>query len=66
MVKIHNFILKAITTIAAVAFLLGACALDSDSKLPAIVCLISLMWIFVFCLANGYISFYERGDGDVE
>lgn len=52
--KIRNKILKGITLVAILAFALSACCFDSDQVLiPVIICVISGIWLFLFCLANG-------------
>lgn len=49
-----NFILKTITLIAAIAWLITACALDNDVYFIQIVTVnaISITWIILFCYAN--------------
>ena len=47
-----NKILKAITGVAAMAFIVAGCALDSHSSLPAIVCGVCLLWLSLFVIAN--------------
>lgn len=47
-----NKILKTITVIMAVLFLLSASALDGDTYIPHIVCAISEAWIVLFLIAN--------------
>lgn len=48
----RNKILIAITTVAAIIFVLGGISLDSEGYVPAIMCLISGMWIVPFTIAN--------------
>ena len=59
--KAHNFILKSITWIAGILFLLSACAIDSPSWIPTIVCVVSMAWLGVFAYANRDMEF-EEGD----
>ena len=47
-----NKILKSITGIMAVMFILAASALDSDSYIPHIICAVSEVWFILFLLAN--------------
>ena len=47
-----NKILKTITVIMVVLFLLSASALDGDTYIPHIVCAISEAWIVLFLIAN--------------
>lgn len=47
-----NRILKTITVIMAVLFLLSASAIDSNTYIPHIVCAISEAWIVLFLIAN--------------
>ena len=54
----HNFILKAITCIAGIMFLVSACAIDSPSWIPTIVCMVCMAWLAVFAYANGMMDDY--------
>ena len=45
-------ILKAITYIAVVAFIMFATALDCGSVIPLIVCLLSGIWLLLIAIAN--------------
>ena len=45
-------ILKILTGIAVVVFLASGCALDSDSYIPHIACLISEIWLLLMVWAN--------------
>jgi hypothetical protein len=47
-----NRILKSITGIMAVLFVLAASALDSNSYIPYIICAVSEAWFVLFLLAN--------------
>lgn len=47
-----NKILKTITGIMAMLFLLAASAVDSDSYIPYIICAVSEVWIGLFLVAN--------------
>ena len=47
-----NKILKSITGIMAVLFILAASALDSNTYIPHIVCVVSEVWIVLFLIAN--------------
>ena len=47
-----NKIIKTITVIMVVLFLLSASALDGDTYIPHIVCAISEAWIVLFLIAN--------------
>ena len=47
-----NKIIKTITVIMAVLFLLSASALDGDTYIPHIICAISEAWIVLFLIAN--------------
>ncbi len=48
-----NIILKAVAWIMGILFLVSACALDSESWIPHIVCFVSLIWLALFAYANG-------------
>ena len=47
-----NKILKTITGIMAVLFLLSASALDGNTYIPHIICAVSEVWVVLFLLAN--------------
>lgn len=48
-----NAILKTITFIMVLVFLVGACAVDSvPNTIPVIMCFGSLAWFLLFMLAN--------------
>lgn len=52
--KVHDFILKVISAIALILFMISATALDSPSFIPAIVCIICLLWLVVVSWATEY------------
>lgn len=45
-------ILKALTIVAVIVMLISACAIDSDSWIPYIVCGISNAWLVLMTIAN--------------
>lgn len=45
-------ILKVLTKIAIILMILSACALDSDSWVPTIICAISGAWLVLITIAN--------------
>lgn len=48
-----NKILKAITWVASLVFILSACALDTQGTyLPHIICSVCLAWLLAFVLIN--------------
>lgn len=47
-----NKILKTITWIAAILFIISATAVDSVSNIPRIICIASLAWILLYMYAN--------------
>lgn len=47
-----NTVLKAITAISTGLFIVSACAMDSVSYIPVIVCAASLLWLGLFGYAN--------------
>ena len=51
--KTKNKILKTITAISVILFILAGCCLDSESKIPLIVLGASAAYLFLFSLANG-------------
>lgn len=50
--NMHDCILKLITTIAALGFIVSACIIDSKSLIFAIICFICEGWILLFYFAN--------------
>ena len=50
--KIHNFVLKALVTLATFGVVTSGSMLDSDSLLPAIICGVCLAFIGLFVYAN--------------
>ena len=51
-ISVKNIVLKTITWIMAIAFILAACAVDSESIIPAIICGVSLTWLVPITLIN--------------
>ena len=51
-----NNILKGFTFFMAFIFLLSACALDSESYIPVIICVLSGAYLTVFAYVNGYLD----------
>lgn len=47
-----NLILKTITAIMAVLFVLSAACLDSDTYIPHIICVVAEAWFVLFLIAN--------------
>ena len=50
--SVKNIVLKTITWIMAIAFILSACAVDSESIIPVIICRVTLTWLVPFTLIN--------------
>ena len=50
--KVKNSILKTLAWINGVAFLCSACLLDTDSRIPFIVCCITGAYLALFAYAN--------------
>lgn len=50
--RIKNKILKGLTMISAIAFILSACALDSKSMIPLVICIIAAIWLALIAAAN--------------
>ena len=61
--KIRNTILKVYASIVAIVWLISACALDSPSWTPTVVCLVTefLLGWFVFANADYFQKFDEEG-----
>lgn len=60
--KAHNFILMSITYVAFIMFLVSACAIDSPSWIPTIVCVVCMAWLGLFGYANRDMDFEEGED----
>ena len=54
--KQKNGFLTAISILAFCTFILGATLLDSVSIIPFIMCIVSLLWLVTFCIANKIIQ----------
>lgn len=53
-----NKILRFITALMAVTFVVGASAVDSpNNNIPFAMCIVSLVWIGLFLLSNNDASF---------
>lgn len=50
--KLKGRILMGITYTMLAVFFLSACAIDSESNIPMILCLLSVGWLGLFTLAN--------------
>lgn len=57
--KVHNFVLKAITDVALIGFVVGGLAIDSNTPLAIAICAVCLMWLALFTYANG--MWYDVG-----
>jgi hypothetical protein len=63
--KIKRFVLKTVTGIAWIVFILSICALDSPNFVLPVVCLaVSMAWLAVFSWANGYMDSSYCGKGE--
>lgn len=52
--RVKDTIIKVVTVIMAILFILGACCLDTpNTNTPIILCAISEAWLLLFVLANG-------------
>ena len=47
-----NKILKTVTTIAGITFMVAGSCLDSYSYIPHVICLVSLAWLSLMAIAN--------------
>ena len=50
--KIKNLIIGGLLIISIILALLSACALDSESMIPSVICVGSLAYILLFLAAN--------------
>jgi hypothetical protein len=52
--KVKDTIIKTVTAIMAILFILSAGCLDTpNTNVPTIMCFVSVTWLFLFVLANG-------------
>lgn len=58
--KLKNMILKTVFSITGGVCLISACALDSKSWIPLIVCVITFLLLMLFAYANGLFGGYEQ------
>lgn len=56
--KIKNVILKTITNIAGIALILGISSADSESWIPIVVVMVSVLWIYLMSKANEEENWY--------
>lgn len=54
-----NCILKTTVWFMFLLFLVSACAIDSVSWIPTVVCLISAGWLCLFAWVNGAMEYQE-------
>lgn len=54
--KIKRKILIASVIIALIVFVISVCMLDSESWIPTITCAISLSWLLIMGIANGFLD----------
>lgn len=52
--KYKNKILKLVTAVAAVLFVVSANFLDITSIIPFIICVVCLLWLGLFAYANNF------------
>ena len=61
--KIKNIVLKSISGIMGITFIIGASSLDSEGTIvPILMVVISTVWLILFAIANGYMDI--GGDDD--
>ena len=55
--RIKNFILKFISCIMGLIFMIGASALDSEgTNIPLLMVVVSMVWLTLFAISNGYLE----------
>ena len=54
--KIHNYIIKPISCVMSLIFIISMSGLDSESWLPAIACVVSMGWLVVYAWATGMLN----------
>lgn len=53
-------VLKTISLIMGIVFLLGMISIDSDSYIPVIMCMVSIAWFIPFLYANNFFEIERR------
>ena len=61
--KVHGRILKTITTIMGIIFMVSICSVDSESYVPFIALLLSGTWLAFMAWANGWM--YTKGGDEL-
>lgn len=56
--KIRIFIIELITLAALILSFISVCCIDSQSYIPTIIFIISMIWLFIFAWANN--MFYKN------
>ena len=51
-IKMKNKILKSITYVMAIIFIVSVCLIDSHTWIPYIVCCVCLAWFILFMFVN--------------
>ncbi len=62
----HNAIVLSTTSVMVAVFFFCMAAVDSQSWLPFVGLVISVVWIALFAAANGYMDLYEPEEGDAD
>lgn len=60
--RIKNWVLRFAAYLNGCVFLISACAIDSDSWVPFFVCFVSMLYLFLFGMANGWFDEEEVND----
>lgn len=55
--KFKNFVLKSITAVAFIIFVICGCYLDAEIIIPQLIIMGGCgMWIMLFAIANGWVN----------
>lgn len=54
--RIKNVVVMSITAVMIGVFFFSIAAIDSESWIPFVLLIVSLMWIVAFAAANGYLE----------
>ena len=52
--RIKNAVFRFMAYLNGTLFIISACAIDSESQLPFIVCCVTLAYLFIFAKANNW------------
>lgn len=59
--KVKNIVIKTITYISGIVFMISVCSVDSESWIPIAPMIVSGLWLTVYAYCNGYFCVTEKG-----